>query len=92
MSQLLSLVILHPVFSPKRRFPFLRGGIGPRAHAHPATLCRDLGSECYALGGTEHRPFRARLAGWAPKPGAARFALAPGSRMKPRLRRSTAGL
>jgi putative transposase len=52
MSQSLSLVILHLVFSTKQRFPFLKGEIRPRTHTYLAALCRDLGAECFRTGGT----------------------------------------
>jgi REP element-mobilizing transposase RayT len=44
MSQSLSKVILHVIFSTKDREPWLETDVRPRIHAYLATICRDLGS------------------------------------------------
>ena len=51
MPQSHSNVILHLVFSAKNRDPFLDHGIRERMHGYLATLCRDLDSTCYKVGG-----------------------------------------
>ena len=51
MSQSLSRIILHLVFSTKERRPLLDESIRPRMHAYLATVCRDCGSEAYRIGG-----------------------------------------
>jgi REP element-mobilizing transposase RayT len=51
MPQSLSNVILHIVFSTKDRHPFLDSAIRERMHGYLASLCRDLGSTCYKVGG-----------------------------------------
>lgn len=51
MPQSLSNVILHIIFSTKDRSPFLDQGIRERMHRYLATLCRDLDSTCYKVGG-----------------------------------------
>jgi putative transposase len=45
MSQSLSNIILHIIFSTKNREPWLDQAIRSRMHAYLATLCRDLGGE-----------------------------------------------
>jgi putative transposase len=52
MAQSLSKVILHIVFSPKDREPWLDSPIRARMHAYLATICRDLGAEAFRVGGT----------------------------------------
>ncbi len=51
MSQSLSRVILHIIFSTKDRAPYFDADILPRIHAYLATVCRDLGAECFRAGG-----------------------------------------
>ena len=51
MPQSLSQVILPIIFSTKERYPFLDDGIRRRMHGYLATLCRDLQSTCYKVGG-----------------------------------------
>lgn len=51
MSQSLSEVILHLVFSTKDRYPFITDELKPRLHAYLATLARDHGWECLRVGG-----------------------------------------
>jgi putative transposase len=63
MSQSLSQVILHVVFSTKDRRPWLDAAIGPRMHAYLATVCRDCNCQAYRVGGaTDHVHLAARLA------------------------------
>ena len=42
MTQSLSKVILHIIFSTKNREPWLESDVRPRMHAYLATLCREL--------------------------------------------------
>lgn len=51
MPQSLSNVILHIIFSTKDRHPFLDDDVRDQMHGYLATLCRDLGSVCYKVGG-----------------------------------------
>ena len=51
MPQSLSDVNLHIIFSTKERYPFLDDEIRDRCHRYLATLCRDLDSTCYKVGG-----------------------------------------
>jgi len=51
MSQSLSKVILHIIFSTKNREPWLESDVRPRMHAYLATVCRDLGAELVRIGG-----------------------------------------
>src|SRR5450631_2230491 len=51
MSQSLSNVILHIIFSTKDREPWLDSSIRPRMHAYLATICRDLGGEAFRADG-----------------------------------------
>src|SRR6266567_5831785 len=51
MSQSLSKVILHIIFSTKNREPWLESNVLPRVHAYLATVCRDLGAELVRVGG-----------------------------------------
>ena len=63
MSQSLSQVILHIVFSTKDRRPWLDSAIRPRMHAYLATMCRDCDCEAYRVGGpADHVHIAARLA------------------------------
>ena len=63
MSQSLSQVICHIVFSTKERRPWLDPQIRPRMHAYLATLCRDCDCEAYRVGGAaDHVHIAARLA------------------------------
>lgn len=52
MSQSLSSVILHIIFSTKNREPWIDAALRPRLHAYLATVGRDNGSEVYRVGGT----------------------------------------
>lgn len=55
MSQSLSNVILHIIFSTKDREPWLDRAVRPRMHAYLATVCRDLGAEfVHANGVADH--------------------------------------
>jgi REP-associated tyrosine transposase len=51
MSQSLSHVILHVVFSTKNRFPFIDKPISDPLHAYLATVCRNEGCHAYRVGG-----------------------------------------
>jgi len=51
MPQSLSDVTLHIIFSTKDRYPFLDSEIRDRMHRYLATICRDLKSVCYKVGG-----------------------------------------
>ena len=51
MSQSLSCLINHIVFSTKHREPWLTDAIRPRAFAYLAEIGRDLGCEVYRVGG-----------------------------------------
>ena len=51
MPQSISNVILHIVFSTKDRYPYLDPAVRERMHGYLATLCRDLESTCYKVGG-----------------------------------------
>jgi putative transposase len=51
MSQSLSKVILHIIFSTKDRQPWLDTDVRPRMHAYLAIVCRDLGAELVRVGG-----------------------------------------
>ena len=63
MSQSLSQVIIHVVFSTKDRRPWLDPVIRPRMHAYLATICRDCECQAYRVGGTaDHVHIAARLA------------------------------
>ena len=51
MSQSLSNVILHIIFSTKDREPWLGPKVRPRAHAYLSTVCRELGATFVHVGG-----------------------------------------
>ncbi len=51
MSQSLSLVLLHVIYSTKNRFPFLDPTTRPHLHAYLATVARNLNCETYRVGG-----------------------------------------
>jgi len=51
MPQSLSDVNLHLIFSTKDRYPFLDHEVRDSMHRYLATLCRDLGSTCWKVGG-----------------------------------------
>jgi REP element-mobilizing transposase RayT len=53
MAQSLSKILLHLVFSTKRRRPSIPSDIAKNLHAYLAGACRALGSEAYRVGGTE---------------------------------------
>ncbi len=53
MPQSLSLVIIHLIFSTKDRRPFFNADMQASAHAYLATVARNMGCECYRVGGTE---------------------------------------
>jgi len=53
MSQSLSKVLLHLVFSTKNRELWISAAIQPELHAYMAGACRAVGSEAYRVGGTE---------------------------------------
>jgi putative transposase len=51
MPQSLSCVYLHIVFSTKDRRPTIQPEARPRLHGYLATVARNLGCECYRVGG-----------------------------------------
>ena len=51
MSQSLSFVLVHVVFSTKDRAPVLDGEVRGQLHASLATVARNLDCECYRVGG-----------------------------------------
>jgi putative transposase len=51
MSQSLSKVVIHVIFSTKDRHPWLDVNVRPRMHAYLATICRDAGAEAFRVGG-----------------------------------------
>lgn len=53
MPQSLALVLVHVIFSTKDRVPFLRREIRSELHAYLATVARNLGCECFLVGGVE---------------------------------------
>lgn len=52
MAQSLSRVIIHVVFSTKKRAPFINNDIHSHLHAYLATIIRDMDSFAYRVGGT----------------------------------------
>ncbi|MCP4399466.1 MAG: transposase [bacterium] len=52
MSQSLSCLIVHLIFSTKDRYPFLDAVMAPCVHAYMATVLRDMKSQAYRAGGT----------------------------------------
>ena len=50
MPQSLSKVILHIIFSTKKRELWLDSNVRPRMHTYLATICRDLGAELVCVG------------------------------------------
>jgi putative transposase len=52
MSQSLSRIVLHLVFSTKNREPWLDSDLRPRVFAYLADIGRDMGCEVYRVGGT----------------------------------------
>ena len=53
MPQALSLIIIHVVFSTKERRPVLNADIRASMHSYLATVARNIGCECYRVGGVE---------------------------------------
>jgi putative transposase len=51
MSQSLSLVIVHLIFSTKDRDPVLAPGVRTKLHGYLATVARNTGCEAYRVGG-----------------------------------------
>ena len=51
MPQTLSLNLVHLVFSTKDRAPLISDGTAPRLHAYLAGTARELGCECFRVGG-----------------------------------------
>ena len=51
MSQSLSKVIIHVIFSTKDRYPLLDVKVRLRMHAYLATVCREEGAEAFRVGG-----------------------------------------
>ena len=62
MPQSLALVIVHVVFSTKNRQPVLGASVRPSLHAYLATVARNMGCECYRVGGvSDHVHLAVRL-------------------------------
>ena len=62
MPQSLSLVILHLVFSTKDRIALIGPSVRPSLHAYLAEVARNMGCECYRVGGTaDHVHLAVRL-------------------------------
>ena len=53
MSQSLSKILLHVVFSTKNRERWLEDAMQPGLHAYLAGACRAVGSEAYRVGGAD---------------------------------------
>ncbi len=51
MPQTLSLNLVHIIFSTKGRVPLIHDEIAPRLHAYLAGTARELGCECFRVGG-----------------------------------------
>ena len=51
MPQSLSFILIHVVFSTKDRKPDLDSAIRPALYAYLATVVRNMGCECYRIGG-----------------------------------------
>ena len=51
MSQSLSYLLIHVIFSTKDRAPIIGDSIRPKLHAYLATVARNAGCECYRVGG-----------------------------------------
>jgi putative transposase len=51
MPQSLSLVVVHVIFNTKERRPFLDTATRPNLHGYLATVARNVGCECYRVGG-----------------------------------------
>jgi putative transposase len=50
-SQSLSYVLIHVVFSTKDRAPILDSSVRPAVNGYLATVARNLGCECFRVGG-----------------------------------------
>ncbi len=62
MPQSLSFVIIHLIFSTKNRELFLSSDTRAPMHAYLATVVRDMGCECYCVGGiSDHVHLAIRL-------------------------------
>ncbi len=53
MPQSLASIILHIVFSTKNRSPVLYASVRPALFAYMAEVSREIGCECYRVGGVE---------------------------------------
>ena len=51
MSQSLSYLLVHVIFSTKERAPILDSSVRPELHAYLATVARNADCECYRAGG-----------------------------------------
>ena len=51
MSQSLSCLLVHVVFSTRDRAPILSSSVRPALYAYLATVARNAGCECYRVGG-----------------------------------------
>jgi len=54
MSQSLSKILLHVVFSTKNRKPWISESLQPQLHAYLAGACRTMGSDAIRVGGTDN--------------------------------------
>jgi putative transposase len=70
LSQSLSMVIAHIIFSTKNRFPCLDPTMRPHLHAYLATVARNSKCEAYRVGGTrDHVHLAVRLSRTIPVSG-----------------------
>ncbi len=53
MPQSLIFVVIHLIFSTKNHRPFLNVEVETSVHAYLATVSRNIGCECYRVGGVE---------------------------------------
>jgi putative transposase len=53
MSQSLSNIILHVIFSTKSRHPWIKNELRPTTHAYIAGVVRECGCEAYRVGGVD---------------------------------------
>ena len=62
MPQSLSFVLVHIVFSTCDRMPLVNEEVRPQLHAYLATVAREVGCECYRVGGmADHVHLAVRL-------------------------------
>lgn len=62
MPQSLAFILVHLIFSTKERTPFINDDVRPALHAYLATVARDVGCECFRVGGVaDHVHLAVRL-------------------------------